>query len=952
MNLHPIYKLLPFALALAAAARAEPLGIPVELKAAHDVTRRIALLLPESPQGSDITAVESEAKSKYVPATNGAWLFQSGAPAPAEDVLTLTLKTRKGGSFLLIHFPTNSTLPANGPGLAENGNAVIGEIEIESGGKPVKASVYSSRSQSNGGRVAGTAFDGVKQKGDAGWDSEASGWELGMGKPAQLVARLEQAIPAGGTVTVRLIAKSRWGRHVPGIVSASIVGGADLPREIATLDGLKSAFDRWKVEVPASLDSFLDQPDAATAVTADPGRLQLLAQCELLRSCGDENVWAVLTRKEGHAFLSAFLADRAWMESFLLGGAEGTGHADFAQALENLRLLHSQYAPRLSAEPLYKRLATAIALQAGTMNRYRMVERFDLIEKAHHAGLLHGAFDRLDVRAMRHAINLGGTAFDFQHSLNDIQFTAGGYVGACWAVPYTDPSTYGYSIQGWGFHDPLRHAYPVNKIFREIGGVCGTLSGFGANAALTHGVPAFTVGQPAHCAYVVRTGDHWATGNDVSGPPTNSWSAYEGLNFTATDALLEPTENSPLYPAASRAAWVARLQQSHALPPVSWQASFEKCLEIQPLNYARWMEYFKALKTEGQSTEPAAWLALGDRAAQAFKAHQEAAWSLVQFCLANGQNAVPTPRERVTRLLAIHHILSQKAVPSMYGYPLGNYLHWQADWIADPSAVMDFFGGLLTEHWSEKPELNWVFGGVMGWGSARFADKPATATAYANAMAAFFTGTGGKCDKGQIAGIVSAGLQKASESGDLAAWQTWLQFAGTALPAVGPGDVFLTPAQVAQRPKVEPFSGALLSGTALLQLSSHVGFDRPLSYPHVLSGGGLGFFDTNPEPKPWAKLTLAGDAELSGIVLVDRYEFPSEQPWDVPMKVEISTDNKTWTEVALIEKVEAVYRIDLQGRNLRARYIRLERQPSADPAQPSNGRFHLRNFLVYGRKLS
>ena len=50
------------------------------------------------------------------------------------------------------------------------------------------------------------------------------------------------------------------------------------------------------------------------------------------------------------------------------------------------------------------------------------------------------------------------------------------------------------------------------------------------------------------------------------------------------------------------------------------------------------------------------------------------------------------------------------------------------------------------------------------------------------------------------------------------------------------------------------------------------------------------------------------------------------------------------------EKAEAVFRLDLAGKGVKARYVRIERVPGTDKTQPP-GRFHFRGFRVYGRKL-
>lgn len=903
----------------------------------------------------EIGSVAAESKAIWKRREDGAWV----APAnvrPGQDVLTLSLTAKSGGSFLRLDFLTDPSLPASGPGQAGNGNAVISEIEIAVAGKPVKAEVFSSVSAHHSGRVVAHAFDGVKQPGDTGWDAESSGWETGMSKPAQLIVKLDAPVSRGAAVTVRIFAKTRWGQHVPGCVAAAVVGGDHASGLSAQLEALRVELKNWQTRVSARWP-VIGNTNTGTQVFAGvpASMLVSLAQSELLRAVGDEELWKIVQAKGGGAFLAALVSDQEWLESFLLGGVEGTGRSNYAQALENLRLIHSQFPTDVWRDPVSKRLAAAIALQAGRMNRYRLVERFHLIESARANGKLHAGFDQLDVRAMGHAINLNGTAFEFQGWLNETQFTAGGYVGACWAVPYVDPSVYGYSVQGWGFHDPLRHAYPTAKIYRGIGGVCGTLSRFGANSALAHGVPAFTVGQPAHCAYVVRIGVHWATGNDVSGPHSNSWSAYDGLGFTSTNALLEKTENASNYLTAQRVVWLARLEKDAGKPIATWRRLYATALTVQPKNYAVWLEYIKALEEHvsdptAPAIGPGEWVALGRAAAETFKEHQEAGWALAIRCFDHAKSQFPIAGERSELLVQTHEILSQKAVPTMYGYDIGRFLNWQVDWIGDADAAVDFFGKLLAVHRSEKPELNWVFGAVMSWGRDRFAGKPDTSAGYASVLGKFFEGQGENADKEQAKGMIAASIRKCSESGDAAGFHTWLRLAKKLLPPLGPGDVHLQPDHLTLRPAIEPFPGMLLSATGMLQTSS-VSYDKPLSYGQVLDGGEFGYFDTAHESKPWALVALAGEGALSGIVLVNRYEFPSEKPWDVPLKVEVSSDGTNWTEVAQFEEMQDVYRVDLLTKEIRAKYVRIERGPGSDPAKPNNGRLHMRNFLVYGRPL-
>src|SRR6185369_3991128 len=105
----------------------------------------------------------------------------------------------------------------------------------------------------------------------------------------------------------------------------------------------------------ASLQTLLGDPLlAAGAAGLERADVQAgLARYEFIRACGADALSALSKREGGANFLKAFLSDPAWVESFLTSDPP---HESFAQAAENLRLLH-RYGRDL-AHPLYRRLAT------------------------------------------------------------------------------------------------------------------------------------------------------------------------------------------------------------------------------------------------------------------------------------------------------------------------------------------------------------------------------------------------------------------------------------------------------------------------------------------------------------------------------------------------------------------------------------------------------------------
>lgn len=678
-------------------------------------------------------------------------------------------------------------------------------------------------------------------------------------------------------------------------------------------------------------------------ILATPALRANLAQHEVIRACTADKVADIAKRDGGTAFLQAFFADTSWMESFL-----ASDPADLPQALENLRLL-SQYNDDLN-ESLPQRIATALALQWGLGSRYRLVDRDRDVRRAWHEGLLHSSFEKLTVREMRWAIPTYGTAKDYQFLLDERQTRLHDYLGACWAIAYVDPNVYGDSVQHWTFIAPWTHHYGTgtgNRPFaahRLVGGVCGTLSGYGAAVTQAHGVPSTTIGQPGHCAYVVRLGESWPVGNSVAGPEATGFSApgWEGTSYATAAQLYESVESDrKAFLQAQRTVWLGRLKAAN------WQAIYELAIAAQPTNFVVWLDYIKALEA-AKDTPAKTWLTLARRAARNFAFSNEAGWALTRRCL---DKALPsmTPAERMAVLVDCNQELCQKNWKNPMSWRIGNVLNWQADRIGDPALAIEFFSKLLTIHHSQDASQNWIFANVLGWGSARFASQPG----YPQAIARFFKSLGDTADQGLLTRTITTGIRKASEADDLASYRQWTQMAAEMLPPLHPRDIHLNDAQAAAFPKYEPFPGELLSSDGMLRTSSACQYDRPLSYARLLSGGIGGWFDTNNESNPWAQVRLAGECKLSGIVLVNRYEYAPTQEefqWAAPLKVSVSSDGKSWQEVQTFPKAEPLFRVDLSDRDIQARYVRIER--IGEPGQPpSNGRFHFRSFLVYGQKL-
>jgi hypothetical protein len=138
------------------------------------------------------------------------------------------------------------------------------------------------------------------------------------------------------------------------------------------------------------------------------------------------------------------------------------------------------------------------------------------------------------------------------------------------------------------------------------------------------------------------------------------------------------------------------------------------------------------------------------------------------------------------------------------------------------------------------------------------------------------------------------------------------------------------------------FSGTLLSEGAFTTFSSVSSrWDKHPWMHWNLGGKRPGMFHTNEDQNPWVTLELRHFGELTGIEIVNR---KTHRERAVPLHVSVSVDGKTWKEIAVFNKPRASWKIDLSGKHIRARFIRLMKK--------GKGFLHLDNARAYGRRVS
>jgi len=366
--------------------------------------------------------------------------------------------------------------------------------------------------------------------------------------------------------------------------------------------------------------------------------------------------------------------------------------------------------------------------------------------------------------------------------------------------------------------------------------------------------------------------------------------------------------------------------------------AYEQALAVHPQHYSVWREYASRLRTS-ETVTAATWTTLAERFAQALVGHQEAAWHWLLDYPAPAL-AKESYEARRDWLLAMHRILRQDAAPRFEGYPYEHVLNRQADFLRpDKAGLVAFVQQVLPLHCGKGIDYA---NRLMGWAKGRLGNDAGAVVQLTGALATAFQASGRPAS--EVRGWCEQAVLAAEQAEDPKAYAQANDLAAQLLKLDPVAERYLNADQARAWPALVAFPGKLVSADGVLKVSS-ASSDKPLLHRALLRDGpGGGFFHTGDEKQPWALVILPGPARLSGVVLVNRYEACQDR--QVPLKVAVSEDNKKWSEVALLDKVETVWRIDLSADTPRAKYVRLS-VDNGDKPRP----FHLRNVLVYGQPL-
>ncbi|MBP7275686.1 MAG: discoidin domain-containing protein [Kiritimatiellae bacterium] len=683
---------------------------------------------------------------------------------------------------------------------------------------------------------------------------------------------------------------------------------------------------------PEALRSALKQKLAAhnkddlVRQASDPDMTMALAQHELLRSSTGERLKTILKAGNGPAFLKQFLGDRDWLETYLCSAllAISDDGQETDAAGRGLQILFEIWSddPNCARHPVLRRLSAAVALAySQPLQRGRLggesnpVGRYKFFRDSWAAGRLHRSFDPLEAWEMRYVVGALWDDASLAWLQENIRIPLSKMGDACWAVEYRGATVFGESIHGSNFYMPWERVMHRAKNVYLNGGVCGSLSYFGTMSCAARGIPAVPCGQPGHCAYAFRPSKgNWLGG--FGGPGGGCHGALYGENSAYRDMTEDALSDVQRTRASRRHAWQALRAEEDGedhLAGIAWELS----ISAAPMPYEAWLGAIRWRLKQDNIDDWNPWV---ERLSTVFAKHPYVMFKLIEPC----ENKVAADTDAKLALWSRLHA----KVADAWLYPTWNdmphILNEQAGRLGKGGEGKMRIGEMILPATARSAK---TFPAAIQWAQKVF---PETDDGKARWLAALSQALGGGIGGGRDAQLklYNQAILAAADADARDAFQSLSERARVIFNI--------------ERPKMtipEPFPGENLARGGILRTSSTSGWDVPPLHASVLDMGGS--FHTSDAPHPFAEVRLIKLAELSGIVIVNR-----GNNWRIPpLKVMLSENGDTWTEVARFTKEQEVFRVDLSRQKMRTRFVRIERDDDRKEF------FHLNLIHAYGRRL-
>ena len=584
-------------------------------------------------------------------------------------------------------------------------------------------------------------------------------------------------------------------------------------------------------------------------------------------------------------------------------------------------------------------IATATALEYAKSNwdQQDAVERANFYIQSWKDDRLNTVFDTLPFWQRRMVCgckgdNPYGSIASLRWAQDNMRLPADRYSGSCWRCSYRLNNIYGDSIHGPLYYAPFESALGDNReaMTYHIGGVCGSLSHFGAFAALANGVPALTAGEPGHCAFIVLVGDTWTPAYSLSWDRGLHWQVFRNVHsYSSLHSAAELYSAEQKKETETSTIWRVLGGLKAAAGDLAQATNcFEKAAKAQPRNWMAWREWREALE-KSEAATAGHWTKLNDTiCSELVPVYPEMAFEHMQKGITNGLAKALGNNPTQLRKAYLKFWQSVKEMGPD---------RWHVERLADAQlAAMgidkntDEICAYYTDVLSHTIGNTKYAPAVMNWGNnlGKKMDKEGNSRLVQAMVKAI--GSNASMSSEERIKLLSPAILSAEKSQDIAAFQSM----GKMIAEMGHKNSGIN------MPKIEPFPGKLASEGGLVWMSSTSNWDKPHEHAALLSPTG-GTFHTGKDKDAFVAVQLPRQVYVTGLVIVTS---PGNMHRLNNMKIQVSENGKDWTDVEQLGPCkQRVIRVDLGSKLPVAKYVRILR-----PGGPEF--FHLNGIYIYGNQ--
>ena len=453
------------------------------------------------------------------------------------------------------------------------------------------------------------------------------------------------------------------------------------------------------------------------------------------------------------------------------------------------------------------------------------------------------------------------------------------------------------------------------------GGVGGAMSHLGCVAAHAHGIPAYTVGQPGHCAYAVRTErGKWVGG--FGGPDGGMHNRIFGNQAPTSYLLMETVfADDAAIQRAYRYSFCARALEATG-DRNGAIAAWQQALQHSPLHPFFRTALSKQLRSAGITPNQ-----VYDYLAKAIPLYKGNGFSAVNMAADFDKEIAAMSNEQRAALYALMHA-EIAATPASWAVKCEDIIRNQSDSLTTPAAKEQFLACVFATHMNAEDPT--TFGQILEWAVSTYIANGQVelfSRAFSKAAAQSTPGTADDDKAKKMVAAYNKAIIAAEQARSAPAFRSLTE---AAVKLVGP---WKNP--VALKSSIP----GKVQTAAMFRISSTCNWDTPVRHIDITTPTG-GKCHTAKEEKPYMIVELPAHGYVSGAVVrkTDGNEMRMKKA-----TLYTSEDGATWKPRATTDNMPKEW-VAAFPDGTRAKWVKVEFDNSGHPDFA-----HISHFVIYSK---